>query len=34
MAQVRFINLVKPLMFLIPEIKAPTRRVRLDYLNI
>jgi hypothetical protein len=27
MAQVRFINFVKPLMFLIPEIKAPTRRV-------
>lgn len=27
MAQIRFLNLVKPVMFLIPEIKAPTKAV-------
>ena len=27
MAQVRFLNLVKPVMFLIPEIKAPIKAV-------
>ena len=27
MAQVRFLNLVKPVMFLIPEIKAPVKAV-------
>ncbi len=28
MAQIRFLNLVKPVMFLIPEIKGPTKAVR------
>lgn len=27
MPQVKFLNLVKPVMFLIPEIKAPVRAV-------
>lgn len=27
MAQIRFLNLVKPVMFLIPEIKGPTKAV-------
>jgi len=29
MAQIRFLNLVKPVMFLIPEIKAPTKAVKI-----
>ncbi len=29
MPQFKFLNLVKPVMFLIPEIKAPQRAVRI-----
>lgn len=29
MAQIRFLNLIKPIMFLIPEIKAPQKAVKL-----
>ncbi len=29
MPQVKFLNLVKPVMFLIPEIKAPIRAVNI-----
>lgn len=32
MPELKFLNLVKPVMFLIPEIKAPIRAVRKPYL--
>ncbi len=31
MAQIRFLNLVKPVMFLIPEIKGPTKAVKYNF---
>ena len=33
MANIRFLNLVKPVMFLVPEIKAPQKAVNFN-LNL